>query len=844
LLRKGWFVKRNNPIQVILKSGQYKYTPKPKVGGGNTDFYADRDDAFIKHKRDLLNEVNAVRGQLHHSGFGLGLVKVELNPQALAKSHRPVDCLFPSEKAPLVGALGIGELLIQVTDKNLVHLYNKIDGAEEHTTKVFDEKQQKIVIKPSAAKSETGAIDRISFYGNEEKISFSQEELNAWREDSDEGFSGYQVEFVNFRTVDSKFVTITSHDIFLMRSDLIEKLKILGSGVYVTKISKHQEVPEIIIVQLLKPTKGYDFKVSFNERLDVKFSLDDVDLSAERHRLLLSILSSSPLVKRVSLLPKISRVTSLLSSIENKIILPTRTDGIDYPRVGVIDSGIHNPKLSDWCVAKSNGFDADDCDPNHGSQVASLLVGGGALNPELGFIDDDGCLLYDIWIPVHNGKSNTFTSYFADHGEFFDWLDMEVGDAVRQGFRIFNFSLNFKDFVRDDSYSFAAAQIDRISKKYDVIFVVSSGNLRRLDFRRSWSASPPALHISDVDRLSQPSESVSAVTVGAVNPPGCEINTHGAPTVYTRRGPGVAMGVKPDVIHYGGFASKTGKSGLFCMDGQGSIVEEAGTSFSAPLVSKILASLNQRTAGKLSRNSLVAMLIHHSNLTAPLIDKNVDVSLARRFAGFGMPLVSRDMLNTDDSSITLVLTGSLKRSEVLEFDFNWPRSLTSAESKCSGKATLTIAYEPVINQNYGAEYCRVNVDAVLQQNKYDKKNNEWSYRKNCTSVWENRLGKEVNYEKSQIEHGLKWWPVKKYTWSSTRGVGTSDQWRLKISSIERSPGEFPDEEINFTVLLTIEDIQNKTNDLFNEVRQELGSIGIEFEDITVTQQLNVKAGQS
>ena len=96
MLRKGWFVKRNNPIQVILKSGQYKYTPKPKVGGGNTDFYADRDDAFIKHKRDLLDEVNAVRGQLHHSGFGLGLVKVELNPQALAKSHRPVDCLFPS----------------------------------------------------------------------------------------------------------------------------------------------------------------------------------------------------------------------------------------------------------------------------------------------------------------------------------------------------------------------------------------------------------------------------------------------------------------------------------------------------------------------------------------------------------------------------------------------------------------------------------------------------------------------------------------------------------------------------------------------------------------------------
>jgi hypothetical protein len=32
-----------------------------------------------------------------------------------------------------------------------------------------------------------------------------------------------------------------------------------------------------------------------------------------------------------------------------------------------------------------------------------------------------------------------------------------------------------------------------------------------------------------------------------------------------------------------------------------------------------------------------------------------------------MPLTSSDMLNSDDSSITLVLSESLKRSEVLEF---------------------------------------------------------------------------------------------------------------------------------------------------------------------------------
>ncbi|QZQ51153.1 S8 family peptidase [Erwinia persicina] len=838
-------MKRNNPVQVILNSEQYKNTPQRRAMGNNTDFYADRDDAFKKHKRNLLDEVGNVRSQLNRSGHDLGLVKVELNPQALAKSHRPVDSLFPGSKAPVVGALGIGELLIQVTDKNLVHLYNKIDGAEEYTKKVYDEKLRKNVNKPSEAKSETGAIDRISFYGSEEKIAFSAEDSAAWHADKDEGFAGYQVELVDFRPVDARLFTVTSDAISSMKRSLREQLKMLGAGVYATKMSRYPSSSEAIMIQLLRPDSGHDFKVDFDKRLELNFLPSDVDNSSKRHRLLLSVLSASPVVKRISLLPKISRANPSHSPVELDFSMPVRTEGEDYPRVGVIDSGIHDAELAQWCVEVSDGFEAEDCDPNHGSQVASLLVCGGMLNPELPQVDDDGCLLYDIWIPVHNSKSNTFTSYFSDPGDFFDWLDIEVGDAVAKGFRIFNFSLNFREFVRDDSYSFAATQIDRISKKYDVLFVISSGNLRPIDFRGPWASRPAALHFSDVDRLSQPAEAVSAITVGAVNPPGCDISVHGAPTVYTRRGPGVAMGVKPDVIHYGGYSLKTGRTGLVSIDGSGELVEEAGTSFSAPLVSKILAGLDQRTAGKLSRNSLAAMLVHHSDLTPPLRDKSVDISSARRFAGFGMPLTSRDMLHSDDSSITLVLSGSLKRSEVLEFDFNWPRSLTTEGGKCHGKATLTIAYDPVINQNYGAEYCRVNVDAVLQQFKRDSQTNEWAYRKNCQSVWDVRLGKDVNYEKSQIDFGLKWWPVKKYAFETKTkaGVGASDQWRLKISSIERTPGEFPDEEVGFTALLTIEDTQNRTNDLFNEVRQELSAYGIEFEDITVTQHLNIRTGQ-
>ena len=91
---------RSNPVQVILKSEQYKNIPEKMGGGSNTDFYADRDEDFKRHKNKLISEADHVQEQLMSSGYSVGLVKVELNSQALAKSHRPVISLFPSDKAP------------------------------------------------------------------------------------------------------------------------------------------------------------------------------------------------------------------------------------------------------------------------------------------------------------------------------------------------------------------------------------------------------------------------------------------------------------------------------------------------------------------------------------------------------------------------------------------------------------------------------------------------------------------------------------------------------------------------------------------------------------------------
>lgn len=74
------------------------------------------------------------------------------------------------------------------------------------------------------------------------------------------------------------------------------------------------------------------------------------------------------------------------------------------------------------------------------------------------------------------------------------------------------------------------------------------------------------------DTIFMPCESVRTVAVGALNPPGSS-HIEEAPTTYTRRGPGLRVGVKPDVAHFGGtgdtFLSRPGATHLISCDPQG-----------------------------------------------------------------------------------------------------------------------------------------------------------------------------------------------------------------------------------------------------------------------------------
>jgi hypothetical protein len=311
-----------------------------------------------------------------------------------------------------------------------------------------------------------------------------------------------------------------------------------------------------------------------------------------------------------------------------------------------------------------------------------------------------------------------------------------------------------------------------------------------------------------------------------------------APTTYTCRGPGLRVGCKPDVAHFGGAlpTSRMADTGLATLGVGGIPAFCAGTSMAAPLVAKTIAMIDARIEDDFPTHTLHALLVHHSDLPDCLTSPRLR-EIARQFCGFGIPCGTDDMLTTDDSSITLVFNSALPlkdgRAQVLRFDFAWPAELVDSSGSCTGVAKMTLVSRPPLDAAYGAEFVRVNLDAKLQQRQpmISRKDGKPSYRNEIEYVSFRRGAGQQGLEKELIKHGLKWWPVKKYEADLGEGVGASSRWRIEVDSVTRSGQKFPD-SVPFSLVVTITDPQRRP--IFQSMRRSLSVNNVSLRDIQVS----------
>ena len=122
---------------------------------------------------------------------------------------------------------------------------------------------------------------------------------------------------------------------------------------------------------------------------------------------------------------------------------------------------------------------------------------------------------------------------------------------------------------------------------------------------------------------------------------------------------------------------------------------------------------------------------------------------------------------------------------------------------------------PSLDPAFGTEFVRINLDAMLRQRQpVDRKDRKPSWRDQIRQVFLPRLTGVTPPERALIEHGLKWWPTKRYEDDFGDGVGESTEWRLEVESVVRA--EFPAEGVPFSLILTIED-PDQSHPIFQEL---------------------------
>lgn len=774
-----------NQIQFVLNPKSFIGDKDLVIGfGPNKDFYIGMDNEFIAHKGRLLKCLEAIDVASRNNAYSrITYAKVKMRSDAIAKSHRPTKSIFtPNKRNFVVGGAGVGELLIEMHP-----------GSIEKTQQAINKAENRSKEKTSRARSEVSGIQSIQPYSSDDRVPFTLADVAAWKE---EGIvsNGYYVE--------------TFHPLHL----LLEKMQI--SGEFRELLQSFKDKLESF------PFISYKELQTFGSggQLFIHIELDNEEDYLIKNEVLLDFLAEHPLVRRVTAAPSLSSYAAS-ECIGLDIDVTAPNDVSTFPIIGVIDNGISDVfdgwKVYTWSELPEK-FRLED----HGSKIAGLLVKGSDLNGTDIIPESDGCRLADLF--MFPSKANWNKAYPHGIEDFFESLKSAVEEAKEEsGVRIFNLSVNQpKRMPTDGWYSVTAKKLDEISDELDVQFVISAGNLSKSNMRDEWIPADPEHNIRSLlpgHIALPPAESLRGVSVMALNP------NILSPTAYTRIGPTYKAGIKPDVAYVGGSVEKdTGLSSI-SMTGQKVFVN--GTSMSAPLVAKIMSTLDHKIGGNAPLELLRALLIHHAEYPDIIKDEVFD-EVKKDIYGFGVPTSSEVILTENDHSFTFVVADRIPSDKKLTLAFPWPASLKKHDGSCWGDVKITLVSSPLLDSSFGEELVRENITAYLRAGSFDGK------KKGLTKFLFSNIDDDMPAEEENlIKDAFKWNPVKVSHAKLKRKKIIGDVF-LEIEYLSRDGVVSNFDGVPFAVILTISDPKGEAP-VNMEMRATMQAIGVQLSDIQV-----------
>lgn len=536
-----------------------------------------------------------------------------------------------------------------------------------------------------------------------------------------------------------------------------------------------------------------------------------------------------------------------LDALSDDVIIPTRfpEDGEVYQTVGVLDTGIKPiGHLSPWLLDEEHvNYPEEYADRSHGTAVASIIEYSDDLNGTDIFSTSGVNLFSALVYP----SQRIYPEDLVDH----------IREAIERNpdIKIWNMSLGVDEQSDLDSFSEFGMALDNIQDENNVLIIKSAGNCHNFE-----KGLPK-------QRISKSADSVRAITVGSIAGKQEEYDYAEAnmPSPFTRVGPGPASIIKPDLVFYGGNAGMHDghrvEHGVRTFDLDDENVRHAGTSFSTPAVTRIVADLAYLMQEEFDPLLLRALTIHHAKYPA-----GIQMKMAEKVnqMGFGVPVKATDILYNSPDEITLILRDSLERGSFIEmFNFPYPTSLVDENGFFRGQIILTLVNKPLVDDKQAGEYCQSNIDVLFGTYETEKE------RDTDKPTIKNPLGLDVNKnilndglysarskgihpatgferECTLVKYGKKFHPVKKYAVDLAemtpaereKWLPANRKWYLKIEGLFRDFVEKDaakkDYELSqeFCMILTIRDPLGEAP-VYDEVTQQLTQENFIHHDVRV-----------
>lgn len=458
------------------------------------------------------------------------------------------------------------------------------------------------------------------------------------------------------------------------------------------------------------------------------------------------------------------------------------------PTVGVIDSGVlrNDPLLAPWLDGTNVYVLPPETDHAHGTFVSGMIAGAHTLNDNRPEFPDCSARIHSV-AAMGSGPTSI--------GELLERIREAV--RARPDIKVWNCSLGSMTPGSENTFGHFAEELDRLADELQVLFVIAAGNYCNSPLR-SWPV-PAGFAPGSLDRISEPAEATRALTVGSLaHLP--NLVAPGAPSPFSRRGPGPAKTPKPEVVHYGGNCCINGScngSGVRSILPGGRLSESIGTSFSTPLVSAIAANTWQSMTKStdVRPETVKALVVHSAALHSPL--RTSDEHL---YYGFGVPHSPLHTLFCADDTFTLLFEAELyDRTVWAKTPFPVPACLRPAPNQFRGEVIMTLVYSPPVDGRQGAEYVRANVNASFGS--FDPDVDGELHHHGLVPL-DTPKGRDDLYEEALIDHGFKWSPVKVYRKRFPRGIAV-ETLRLKLELLRRAGEEIPDLPQRATVIISL-----------------------------------------